>query len=127
MNLFQQGDFKLHSGLSSFWKIEADALTEDDWNTIAKLVGLNFRFKAVEGVPRGGLLFAEALKPYCATRISIYPILIVDDVLTTGTSMEEQRAGRSNCMGVVLFSRKMEIPDWIYPIWQLNSCIKYNH
>ena len=31
-NLFQQGDFTLHSGERSGFKIECDALTSHDWD-----------------------------------------------------------------------------------------------
>src|SRR5882762_9903692 len=102
MHLFQQGAFKLHSGNPSWFKIDCDELAKEDWDTIAKLtvqrVGY---FGSIEGVPTGGYEFAKALRRYCSIGD---PLLIVDDVFTTGISMETQRAGR-DAIGVVLFAR----------------------
>jgi len=36
MNLFQFGDFSLHSGSKSKWKIECDALTDEDVEALAQ-------------------------------------------------------------------------------------------
>ena len=36
MDLFQSVNFKSHSGLNLTWKIEIDALSEQDWFTIKK-------------------------------------------------------------------------------------------
>jgi len=67
------------------------------------------KFGAVEGVPSGGLRFAEALRQYQ----SAGPLLIADDVLTTGASMELHRAGR-DALGVVIFARG-PCPAWVAP------------
>src|SRR5713226_6907450 len=100
--LFQVGDFTLHSGLKSDFLINCEALTDADLRALAALVvnGLP-DFRAVEGVPRGGLRFAAALTG-AATGDERDPLLIVDDVYTTGGSMEGHRAGRW-AMGVVIF------------------------
>ncbi len=84
MTLFQQGAFNLHSGESSKWKIECDALTLKDWRTLALMIVEHAEpFRAVVGVPRGGLPLAKALQPFATSG----PVLIVDDVLTTGNSI----------------------------------------
>jgi orotate phosphoribosyltransferase len=46
--------------------------------------------------------------------------LIVDDVLTTGKSMEEMRKKHSNVLtiGVVLFARG-KCPKWVEPIFNM--------
>ena len=52
------------------------------------------------------------------------PLLIVDDVMTTGNSMEEQRVGRES-VGLVIFDRSKYIAHpWIKYIFKLNiqSC-----
>ena len=87
MTLFQKIDFISHAGLPLNWKIECDALTTDDWNGIARMI-MDYEtrpFGSVEGIPRGGLPLAEALKPYATEG----PPMIVDDVYTTGTSFKE--------------------------------------
>jgi orotate phosphoribosyltransferase len=120
MSLFNLGDFILHSGVGSSFKIDCDALTDNDLESLASAVSEHFIFSSVEGVPDGGLRFAEALRKYSETSEEIAPLLIVDDVLTTGTSMEEQRRGRE-AIGIVIFSRapiqrELEL-DWIQPIF----------
>lgn len=82
MNLFQLGNFTLSSGNPSAWNIECEALTPADWATLAYLTAQRAKeFRDVVGVPRGGLPFADALRPYA---VDAGPILVVDDVLTTG-------------------------------------------
>jgi hypothetical protein len=38
MNLFQLGSFTLASGKSSYWKLECDALADDDIKTLAEMI-----------------------------------------------------------------------------------------
>lgn len=126
LNLFEWGNFTLNSGKQSNFKIECDALTASDWATIAKLVNQQVRFKEVVGVPRGGMPLARALDIYRDEKASC--CLIVDDVLTTGGSMERMKEslvkdGRyiaDVIVGAVLFARG-EPAGWIYPIFQLES------
>ena len=86
--LFQDGDFTSHAGLPLAWKIECDAITDDEWRCLAKMV-MDYQtrpfYKAV-GIPRGGLKFAEAMNEY-ASGNDTDQIMICDDVFTTGTSM----------------------------------------
>ena len=136
-NLFVRKDWIMHSGGLAHYKIECDALTEDDYATLAFIVceklqrytrplsGChNSGIKRVIGIPRGGILFAEAIEReiqerggYDANGI----VVIVDDVLTTGRSMEEARAacGDSAPCGVVIFARG-RCPDWIKPIFEMH-------
>ncbi len=115
MSLFQQKQFTLHSGSTSFFKIECDALTKEDWETLALIVAKTFSFKKVEGVPRGGIKFAKALEKY-ADPDGVVDLIIVDDVLTTGNSMNEHRNGRE-ASGFVVFSRTANFPTWIQPLF----------
>lgn len=86
--LFQDGDFTSHAGLPLAWKIECDAITDEEWRCLAKMV-MEYQtrpfYKAV-GIPRGGLKFAEAMNEY-ASGNETDQIMICDDVFTTGTSM----------------------------------------
>ena len=86
--LFESGDFISHAGLPLKWKLECDAIHPDEWKAIAKMV-MDYQdrpfYKAV-GIPRGGLPFAAAMNKY-ASGNDRDPIMICDDVFTTGTSM----------------------------------------
>lgn len=123
MNLFNSGEFTLNSGRKAFYKIDCDALTDKDIDCLARLVKDNLPlFAWVEGVPTGGLRLAEALKPLAEPNLPHVTVgLIVDDVLTTGNSMEKQRDGRA-AMGVVIFNRMHNdhiTPGWIKSIWRI--------
>ncbi len=110
MTLFQRGDFTLAHGKRSEWKIECDTLTDEDWVTLAHIAVGKYGFPgAVEGVPRGGIPFAEAIEDL--SRFRNGPLWIVDDVLTTGGSLERHRAGRE-AFGLVVFARG-PLPSWV--------------
>lgn len=111
MALFINQPFTAHSGGVLPFKIDCDTLTDDDLATLASAVAAKFKFSTVIGVPRGGLLFADALLPYC---VPGYGLLVVDDVLTTGRSMEEYR--QPGAQGVVIFARGVP-PEWIAPMF----------
>jgi len=114
MSLFQRGRFQLHSGDVAYWKIDCDALTDGDIDTLASLAfDVLPSFGLVEGVPNGGLRLAASLQAY--SRKGVDKLLIVDDVLTTGASMEEQRAGR-DAIGLVIFARG-PAPGWVTPLF----------
>lgn len=125
MNLFQSGHFKLHSGSVSRWKIECEALTKADWETLALMAVERLPpFSEVEGVPRGGIPFADALRKHCTPGADM--LLIADDVCTTGNSMVKHRAGRP-AAGVCAFARG-EWPAWVIPIIIIpDICIAPNH
>ena len=112
-HLFQRQSFIAHSSRRLDWKIECDALTDEDWDTLAWRVAQNVRFGSVYGIPNGGIRFARALEPY----VTSGPRLIVDDVLTTGKSMREARQSSSD-LGVVVFARGI-CPHWVTPIFSL--------
>lgn len=119
--LFKLKDFIMHSGGQGKYKIECDALTEEDWNTIAYIISEKIDFKHARGVPTGGLHLERALHRYRNPNSNT--LLIVDDVLTTGKSMEDFKYVLENTYkfyirGVVLFARK-ECPGWITPIFQM--------
>lgn len=116
-NLFQLGNFKSHSGESLPWKIDCDGLTEKDWGCLAQMIFDRVeRFSEVEGVPKGGLALASVLHLY---RYVPGGLLIVDDVLTTGGSMEQHRNGR-DAIGAVVFARG-PCPSWVTPLFQMGE------
>lgn len=112
MGLLQFGNFVLSSGRRSQFKIDCDSLSDVDIATAAAwLAEMLPPFGLVEGVPRGGLRLAEAMRPYATTG----PLLICDDVSTSGASLERQRAGRE-AIGAVLFARG-PCPAWVTPLF----------
>lgn len=124
VNLFQYGVFKLASGRTSDFKIECDALKNADYEALANVICHQMVFSKVYGVPSGGLHFADVLhhRAVEASRC----ILIVDDVYTTGLSInhyrvevERQNPGRV-IKGVVIFARdeiSWQDRRWISPIF----------
>ena len=98
-NLFQTGDFILHSGLPSNFKIECDAVTDDDWRTLAAMIAHRIKFRSVVGIPRGGLALANHLQGYVSGGWD----LVVDDVWTTGGSMMPYLD--KGMIGYVVFAR----------------------
>ena len=92
--LFQSIDFKSHSGLELKWKIECDALSDPEWFTISQMImEIAPPFKEAIGIPRGGTKLGSLLNQY-GTGKREDPILLVDDVLTTGESMKEFKTKR---------------------------------
>lgn len=118
VDLFLSVATVLHSGETSSFKIDCDALSDEDIATLAGLVRqIMPPYGSVEGVPTGGLRLAAALASYATEG----PLLVADDVLTTGGSIEAQRAGRP-ANGVVLFSRGAP-PAWVTPLFALHPAV----
>lgn len=118
MGLFIKQDIKLHSGAKSDWKLECDALSDEDIYTLAHLIAKRMVFREVVGVPSGGVRLAKALERYKIDNRGL-STLIVDDVLTSGGSMEEFRKTiKGHSIGVVIFARG-KCPEWISPLFQM--------
>lgn len=132
VDLFQTGDYTLSSGIDSWFKIDCDALSDGSIETLARMVcRLVGPFSSVEGVPTGGLRLARTLQQYACES---GPHLIVDDVFTTGGSMERAyRAWRERkeaaggvgfplgCVGAVIFARG-KCPFWVAAVCPLPQC-----
>ena len=118
MNLFRllSKAITLHSGQKTRYKINCNALTNADWKCLAFIAATEMLppFSAVEGVPTGGLKFAKALQKYCQ---KTGPLLIVDDVCTTGNSMNEHLGDRK-ARGCVVFCRGV-CPPWVIPLFRM--------
>ena len=83
MSLFRTGDFTLHSGQSSAFKIDCDYLTVADIRAISRLALVSLpSFSAVWGIPDGGRVLAAVLRKHIDP--SSNRVLIVDDLLATG-------------------------------------------
>lgn len=120
--LFVKQDFTSHAGLELHWKIDCDALSDDEITCIALMLSeVLHPFHSVYGVPRGGTRLANALWPY-ATADHTGVKLIVDDVLTTGKSMETARslsiAQTNQIHGAVIFARG-PVAEWIVPLFRM--------
>ncbi len=92
MNLFQDGEFVGHAGLPLSWKIECDAISNKEWRCLAKMI-MEYQikpFSKAEGIPRGGVALGDALNEY-ATGNPDHPVLVADDVYTTGTSFKDYK------------------------------------
>lgn len=124
MNLFQTGHFQLHSGEQSTVKIECDALTPDDWQTLAGLIAERVgRFRSVYGIPTGGDILEELLAPQ-STGDWRDPVLICDDVYTTGASMRHAHVwmqDTENIVGVVVFARRPVQEEWITALFTMSE------
>ena len=122
-HLFRLGDFVSHAGLELSWKIEMDVLTDAEWFCIKKMImEYSSPFKEAVGIPRGGIKLASILNAE-ATHSKEDPILIVDDVLTTGTSMDEfkrkkQWRAPAKYIGWVVFARTQP-PNWVKALFQM--------
>ncbi len=116
MSLFLQGVFALHGGSMSSFKIDCDGMSDDDIAAAARALSQRLpAFGDTIGVPRGGRRLAEAMREYATTG----PLLICDDVLTTGGSMEAMRRNEpSTTLGCVLFARGA-CPRWITPLFTM--------
>jgi orotate phosphoribosyltransferase len=115
--LFKQGEFISHAGLTFPFKIECDALTDEDIECVAEYIAakMDCRFM-VQGISRGGCRLAATLEKYEDTQAP-FVILIVDDVLTTSSSMEKAKAEQPpqvcplDVVGWVIFARTKP-PSW---------------
>lgn len=106
-SLFELGSFQLSSGIISKFRINAHTLTVNDWEALAYMaLPIVSQFGDVVGVPTGGWPFAAALKRY----ITCGPVLIVDDVLTTGASIHKVANNYEDSILLVAFSRATHHP-----------------
>ncbi len=132
MSLFMLGDFVLSSGTRSNFKIDCDALTDEDIEALAAMIRqMVGPFGSVEGVPKGGLRLAAAMEPYVFVTPTFVPSphLIVDDVLTAGGSMNRLRDVRggsctatgATIKGAVIFARG-DCPVWVDALFQMPQC-----
>lgn len=124
--LFTRGEFISHSGLKLGFKIDCDFLADDDLECIAEYIASKTSFGVVHGIPRGGARLATALEQYAACDAAPFNTLVVDDVMSTGASMEDAKAGQppqvhpDDVVGWVIFAR-CELPSWIHAVFQMGN------
>jgi len=125
MNLFVRKTFKMHSGGIANYKIDCDALTYGDIETLAFIINEyceenEIKFSEVYGIPTGGIKIANALNEYIDDEGEY--LLIVDDVFTTGKYMEEakEKFKDRKVKGIVIFARnENKCPNWISPVFKM--------
>ena len=111
-NLFEQVDFISHAGIPLAWKIECDAIRPEWWDGLARMI-MDYQtepFSKVVGIPRGGLPLQHAMEKYITP--GDHPMMVVDDVYTTGTSFREFCTSKHTMWAFkwVIFARK-PIPE----------------
>lgn len=126
MNLFQLGDFILASGETSNFKIECDALTPEDWECLGRLLYQKIIYEIgpfgwTIAIPKGGWPIAGELQKYI-TKDCPYT-LFVDDVWTTGTSMNNYINGfndvvKQHVKKAVVFARN-PVPDDVVALFKM--------
>jgi orotate phosphoribosyltransferase len=134
MPLFVPGEFTAASGKTLRTKIECDALTAQDWDGIAELAfPMLPPFAHVNGVPRGGIPFAKAMEKYAvpnekAVDEGVYSILVCEDVITTGGSVEKWMnhlrglyPAHINDFIIVCAFARGKLPDGYYSVFSLGK------
>lgn len=123
-----QEPFRLSSGGQSFYRLEADTSQEDPetLEAMASIIAANVPpFDEVVGVPRGGLALAAALGIYCIPGADC--VLFVDDVWTTGGSLDAEVAKRLNSpkqfAKAVVWDRG-GAPDDVFCLFKVNGLKK---
>ena len=120
--MFEKHRVKLHSWQMSNFKINCDCLNFSDLECLAFLVSKRIQFSEVVPVRERVNQFAAILSKYEKKSRKELPLLLVDDVFITGSSMKEAKLklaqDKQNCIGVVIFSRG-KCPLWIQPIFQM--------
>lgn len=116
---FQLGDYTFASGRRSTFKVECDDLTDAELAAMCSVLARILRpFGEVHGVPTGGLRVADHMRPHSVP--GCMP-LVVDDVWTTGGSMERywDSLGRPMALRAVLFARG-PYPPGVVALWTLD-------
>jgi orotate phosphoribosyltransferase len=129
MNLFQGEYIFLHSGEPTDFKIDCDALSDEDIKQLAKIIARKVKFSKIYGIPNGGSRLALALEPYKTEDSNTF--LIVDDVLTTGGSFRATESWvrrdfkwTGEIKGFCIFARKPENkPAWVDSVFDMNLSV----
>ena len=129
--MFKWQPFKSHAGKRLSWKIECDDLTQEDIDCLADLICMTHSYRNVEHPPTKSANLINLVRKLSLhkTPDGNYDYLIIDDVLTTGKSMEDiyihlvENHGK-RIRGIVIFARS-DCPHWIEPIFQLNKIFDF--
>lgn len=124
--LFQFAEFMLASGKKSKFKLECDAISPEEWHSLARIVRpILPAYGHIVPVPRGGVAWANIFEHYKVPGTPM--VLFVDDVWTTGTSMWQtvQKFSLNSPIGlqwhgVVLFARG-PVPKNVTALFTVNE------
>ena len=126
-DLFELGDFTLHSGAKSEWRINEEALSDKSIEAAAYLLSKRLPpFEECYGIPKGGIRLMRVMRTLSKEDKGHGTLLIVDDVLTTGWSMHVKRQellishSSKRIVGAVIFARG-PCAGWITPLWNLKE------
>lgn len=129
--MFKWKSFKSHAGKSLKWKIECDNLSEEDIECLAKLIYTKYSYECISHPPTNSANVIDLINKLERHKSfnADYDYLIVDDVLTTGKSMNDiyehlHTDYGYKIKGVVIFARS-ECPGWITPIFQLDKTFNF--
>lgn len=131
IDMFQKIDFISHSGLPLTWKIECDAINENEWAALAHMIREYepAKWQKAVGIPRGGLALAHELNKFSTSNPND-PILIVDDVYTTGKSFHDFIASKieydQSIICWCVFARKKPIDDMIKALFTMPNKVTTN-
>lgn len=113
------------------FKISGNALTDDDLETLAKLVSDNIYYDSVIGISTDGERFAEKLEQYTNdisfSHGGLPTVLIVDVVVTTDKSFLDviptipYAHSRIICLAIFSTTNPKKIPSYINCLFQLNT------
>lgn len=123
--VFKWVGMKSGSGQRRRWVIDSSELTQDDLDTLAKVVASTYPYFDVNVVSEGGERFARALREN--TPLLGAHILLVDDVLRSDSdivrmykAIDELKLTNSlYVLGIVIFSQIQSLPSWIKPLFIL--------
>lgn len=138
MPLFQWEPNPNDDGQINF-KIDCRSLYNDDLVCLANLVGnMIGPVRYILGVPEGGLILASYLTRFCKRDEN--SVLVVNDVFTNTNrdAMDEakQVAKRNwvdaegtqirddRIVGAVIFNTSDHVPDWIFPVFNLDGVLR---
>lgn len=128
--IFKWGEFRSHSGSILPFKIDCDALNSADIACIANQIASKISFGVAKGIPCGGIRLAKALEKYADIKKTPFTVLLVDDVLTTGNSMEQMKSELSqlvhpdDVVGWVIFAR-VKPPEWVNAVFTMTEFETY--
>ena len=89
-----KGDFVLHSGAKSSWKFVVERITGDSLQQVYDAMNIKPDSWPV-GIPTGGTYILDRVwRSRAEPRFALYrrPVTLIDDVVTTGASMEQAKA-----------------------------------